>query len=272
MDEAVRDYLQQIGQFPLLCHEQELELGKKIQQGDLAARDALINHNLRLVVNIVKKYAKPANLMDLIQEGNLGLIKAAERYDPTLGFRFSTYAVWWIKQAAFRFLGKDRTIPLPENVARDIINLKKASDKMAHVLGRDPMIEEMVVEMQEDASKIESLMSYSMGVSSLDFVTENDEGSQTTILDHLIDDGDMLGDLSDQQDFALLKALVSTLSERDKTIVEMRFGLCGNEPHTLRQIAEKISISAERVRQIEAKALQRLVKDSLRLNVAISCN
>lgn len=260
VSDGVKMYLNQINEIPLLTFEEEKELGRKIAAGDQRALHALVEHNLRLVVSVAKRYCGCGlSFMDLIQEGNIGLMRAAEKYDAERGFRFSTLATWWIRQAISRALtDNSRTIRIPANVTELIGKIKKISLPMTQELGRTPTEEEFSVALEVDKEKIHIAMEMMHSVSSLDVpVGEDDE---TTV-------GDMVADNDSENPYneifkevnkEIIRNVFDTLTEREANILKMRFGLETDKPNTLEEIGESYGISKERVRQIETKALRKL--------------
>lgn len=260
VSDGVKMYLNQINEIPLLTFEEEKELGRKIAAGDQRALHALVEHNLRLVVSVAKRYCGCGmSFMDLIQEGNIGLMRAAEKYDAERGFRFSTLATWWIRQAISRALtDNSRTIRIPANVTELIGKIKKISLPMTQELGRAPTEEELSVALEVEKEKIHIAMEMTHSVSSLDVpVGEDDE---TTI-------GDMIADNDSENPYneifkevnkEIIRNVFETLTEREANILKMRFGLETDKPNTLEEIGESYGISKERVRQIETKALRKL--------------
>lgn len=260
VSDGVKMYLNQINEIPLLTFEEEKELGRKIAAGDQKALHTLVEHNLRLVVSVAKRYCGCGlSFMDLIQEGNIGLMRAAEKYDAERGFRFSTLATWWIRQAISRALtDNSRTIRIPANVTELIGKIKKISLPMTQELGRTPTEEELSVALGVDKEKIHIAMEMMHSVSSLDVpVGEDDE---TTV-------GDMVADSDSENPYneifkevnkEIISNVFDTLTEREANILRMRFGLGTNKPNTLEEIGETYGISKERVRQIETKALRKL--------------
>ncbi|MEX1997728.1 MAG: RNA polymerase sigma factor RpoD/SigA [Candidatus Andersenbacteria bacterium] len=258
-------YLQEIGQTPLLTPEQEQTLAERIQTyNDEAARQRMMRANLRLVVNIAKKYA-PANdpdiLMDLIQEGNLGLMRAVDRFKPERKTRFSTYGVYWIKQAILRALKSRRIVRLPENVVDRVLQMQRTRQRLYQLLGRTPTAQELAGEMHLSLPEIHRLEESSADIVSLDRTVRGGEDSEETQLQDLLEDAE-----APQPDQVArteivrhtVRQAVSTLPSREKKIVELRFGLGDNDPHTLEDIGQEFGISRERVRQLQNSALNRL--------------
>lgn len=258
-------YLQEIGQTPLLTPAEEQELAHLIQDhGDEAARQRMMRANLRLVVNIAKKYA-PANdpdvLMDLIQEGNLGLMRAVVRFQPERKTRFSTYGVYWIKQAILRALKSRRIIRLPENVVDRILTMQRTRQKLYQLLGRTPTLVEIAQEMGASIAEINRLEESSAEVVSLDRLVHGGDSSEETQLQDLLEDSeapqpDQITRTKIVRD--AIQQAVETLPARERRVVELRFGLKNGEPRTLEDIGNEFGISRERVRQLQNSAFNRL--------------
>lgn len=263
LPDSVQVYLQEIGRIPLLTSDQEKELGKKLEEGDEEARQRLINANLRLVVSIAKKHAnRPSNLslLDLIQEGNIGLSRAVEKFDYKRGFKFSTYATWWIRQAITRAIADyGRTIRIPVHMVETLSKFRNAKRRLQVELGREPLPEEIAVEMGEEVSKIHHLIKIAQDTVSLDTPVEEDD--QGTLIGDFIKDESTPG--PDQQTYLKmmqdhLRKILGDLTDRERKIVEMRFGLIDGTVHTLEEVGKEFAITRERVRQIEAKALEKM--------------
>lgn len=264
-DSIIGTYLQEISVTPLLTPEQEQELAAKIQQHhDPAARQHMMKANLRLVVNIAKKYAPssdPDALLDLIQEGNLGLMRAVDRFQPGRGTRFSTYGVYWIKQAILRSLKSRRTVRLPENVVDRLLLMQRTKQQLQQLLGRVPSPEEVAKEMNASLVEVRRLEIAATEVVSLDQTIRGADNDESSSL------GDLLEDLeAPRPDEVAVAALmqadiqheVATLPKREQQIIALRFGLQGNTPHTLEDIGHTFGVSRERVRQLQNTALDRL--------------
>jgi RNA polymerase primary sigma factor len=253
-------YLNRIGKRPLLSHTEELELAKRAKEGDLDAKQKLIESNLKLVVSIAKLYSSSGiPLPDLIQEGNIGLIKAVEAFDYTKGFRFSTYAVAWIRQAITRAIERNgRTIRVPSYVIQSIRKLRRIENTMINEIGREPTIEELVERSQMPPETIKRFLEASEGIVSLDECI-NEDGA-TALLERITD-----CTAEDPEDGALhhesveiIKKLVASLSEQERLIIEKRFGLIDGVTATLQDIGKQLNVTRERVRQLEARALKKL--------------
>ena len=252
-------FLNEIGRHQLLTPDEEIELAKRIERGDLAAKDRMINANLRLVVSIAKKYqGSELTLLDLIQEGILGLIRAVEKFDWRRGYRFSTYATWWIRQAVERGMdAKARTIKLPINLVRNQRKVARAENALAAKLDRPPTDAEVAAEAQIPLAELHALRDAARTVTSLD--RPLGEGEDAAFGDLLPSSGPAPEDLvhvSLSED--TLRRALGELPERERTVVEMRYGIAGGEPTPLREIGRQLGITPERVRQIESRALGRL--------------
>lgn len=263
-DDSVRLYLREIGRIPLLTAEEELALAQKVVAGDKAAKDQMAAANMRLVVSIAKRYSgRGLDFLDLIQEGNTGLLRAVEKFDPDKGFKFSTYATWWIRQAITRAIADQaRVIRIPVHMVETINKLLRTQRRMTQELNREPTIEELAKEMEMEPEKIEYVMKIKQDVNSLDAAVRDDE--EDSVLGDFIEDEDTKSpdEAATEQ---LLKEQVqgileSALSERELKIVKMRFGLEDGKNHTLEEVGHEFAVTRERIRQIEAKALAKLRK------------
>lgn len=259
-DDPVKIYLKEIGNYPLLSMEEEVELAKKIAQGDQDASDRLTESNLRLVVSIAKKYVgRGLSFLDLIQEGNLGLIKAVDKFDYTKGYKFSTYATWWIRQAITRSIAdQSRTIRIPVHMSEVINKAYRVSRSLLQELGREPTEEEIAAEMNLPVEKVREIMKISADPISLDTPIGEEDDSH---LGDFIKDDTIMGPeeaatytmLQDQ-----IKKLLTTLSEREQRVLVLRFGLLDGRTRTLEEVGREFNVTRERIRQIEAKALRKL--------------
>ena len=252
-------FLNEIGRHRLLTPDEEIELSKRIEKGDLAAKDRMINANLRLVVSIAKKYqGSELTLLDLIQEGILGLIRAVEKFDWRRGYRFSTYATWWIRQAVERGMdAKARTIKLPINLVRNQRKVARAENALAAKLDRPPTDAEVAAEAQMPLDELRALRDAARTVTSLD--RPLGEGEDAAFGDLLPSGGPAPEDLvhvSLSED--TLHRALGELPDRERTVVQLRYGLAGGDPAPLREIGRQLGITPERVRQIESRALGRL--------------
>jgi RNA polymerase primary sigma factor len=259
-DDPVRMYLREIGRVALLTAQQEVHYAKLIEQGDLAAKDALTEANLRLVVSIAKKYiGRGMSFLDLIQEGNLGLIRAVEKFDYHRGFKFSTYATWWIRQAITRGLAdQGRTIRVPVHMVEAINKLLRVSRRLVQELGRDPTDDEIAEELGVDPERVREIRKISRDPVSLETPVGDEEDA------HL---GDFVEDKEAQTppDAASLSVLhtemedaLDTLSPRERRVLQLRFGLVDGHQRTLEEVGKRFGVTRERIRQLEAKALRKL--------------
>lgn len=263
MPDSVQMYLKEIGKAPLLKAADERELAKKIALGDEEARKKFISANLRLVVSIAKRYVnRSANLgiLDLIQEGNIGLSRAVDKFDYKRGFKFSTYATWWIRQAITRALAdQSRTIRIPVHMVETISKYTQVKRRLTQELGREPLVEEIAVEMEMPADKIHYIQKISQDVVSLESPVGDDDDDST--LSEFIKDDKSLTPAQVASQTLLrerIKDILVDLSEREQKILEMRFGLTDGVTHTLEEVGKEFGVTRERIRQIEAKALQRI--------------
>lgn len=260
IDDPVRMYLKEIGRVPLLTAEEEVELAKRIEQGDEAARRRLTEANLRLVVSIAKKYVGRGMLfLDLIQEGNLGLIKAVEKFDYRKGYKFSTYATWWIRQSITRAIADQaRTIRIPVHMVETINKLIRASRQLLQELGREPTPEEIAEEMDLDVEKVREIMKVAQEPVSLETPIGEEEDSH---LGDFIEDQDALAPAESASAILLreqLESVLDTLSDREQKVLKLRFGLEDGRTRTLEEVGREFGVTRERIRQIEAKALRKL--------------
>jgi RNA polymerase primary sigma factor len=263
VDDSVRLHLREIGKIPLLSPEEELALAKRVKAGSKDAKDKMAEANLRLVVSIAKRYVgRGLDLLDLIQEGNTGLLRAVEKFDPDKGFKFSTYATWWIRQAITRAIADQaRTIRIPVHMVETINKLLRTQRRLTQELNREPTNEEIAKEMEIDVDKVEHIMKIKQDISSLDASIRDDE--EESVLADFIEDEDTVspeesatGQLLKEQ----VKNMLSALTEREQKIIKLRFGLEDGKQHTLEEVGQEFSVTRERIRQIEAKALAKLRK------------
>lgn len=257
---VMRTYMQEIGKTPLLSKEEEIELAARIKKGDKAARDHMISANLRLVVKIAHDYNNfGLPLLDLISEGNIGLVKAVERFDPSKGGKLSTYAAWWIKQSIKRALAnQSKTIRLPVHLVDRISKMRKITAQLADELDREPTDEEIAYVMGLPVNKVAHLKSVSVRPSSLDAPIGED--GETTF-GELVGDENEASPLENLQEKSMsndIKAVINQLEDREAEIIHLRFGLDGNHPLTLEEVGEKFDITRERVRQIQNIAIHKM--------------
>ncbi len=261
VDDPVKMYLKDIGTVQLLTSEQEVELAKRILENDERAKSELIERNLKLVVSIAKKYVNRSSMqfLDLIQEGNLGLVKAVEKFDYTKGFRFSTYATWWIRQAITRAIADQaRTIRIPVHMVETIHKLSRVSKQLMQELGRDPTTAEVAERMGISEQRVSEIQKIAQDPVSLESpVGEEDESK---IGDFVEDDNLKSPAESAAQDIlkAQLLAVIETLTPREQKVIRLRYGLDDNHPRTLEEVGKEFNVTRERIRQIEAKALRKL--------------
>ena len=262
-DDSIQMYLREIGKVPLLTGADEIELAKRIGQGDEAARKRLTEANLRLVVSIAKKYmGRNLGLLDLIQEGNLGLFRAVDKFDWRKGYKFSTYATWWIRQAITRALAdQSRTIRIPVHMVETLNKYAQAERQLVQDLGREPLPEEIAAEMGIDVEKVYHLKKISQETVSIDSPVGEDGGDEDSTLSEFIEDEQHTAP-GDQAGRQLLKEYVQNilkdLDPREQKILKLRFGLEDGVTHTLEEVGEEFGVTRERIRQIEAKALERI--------------
>ena len=260
LDDPVRMYLKEIGKIKLLTPEEELALAKRMAEGDEEAHKRMSEANLRLVVSIAKRYVgRGMQLLDLIQEGNLGLMKAVEKFDYTKGYKFSTYATWWIRQSITRAIADQaRTIRIPVHMVETINRVLRTSHSMVQSLGREPTTEEVAQELHMEVSKVEEIMKIAQEPVSLETPVGEEEDS------HL---GDFLPDSDASQPpeeashtllHEQLEDVLATLTPREQQVLRMRFGLQDGKPHTLEEVGKEFDVTRERIRQIENKAIRKL--------------
>jgi len=261
-DDSVQMYLREIGKAALLSADEEVELAKRIEQGDQEARKRLAEANLRLVVSIAKKYTgrKNLSLLDLIQEGNLGLFRAVEKFDYRKGYKFSTYGTWWIRQAITRALAdQSRTIRIPVHMVETINKFTQIQRRLLQDLGRDPLPEEIAAEMELPVEKVRHIMKISQETVSID-ASVGDEEEDSTLKDFIEDEVTITPQQAAGRDLleGHVAEILGDLTPREQKILEMRFGLADGVTHTLEEVGKEFDVTRERIRQIEAKALEKI--------------
>jgi RNA polymerase primary sigma factor len=267
VSDPVRMYLKEIGRIPLLNREEEIRLAQQVEAGDAKAKQHLIDSNLRLVVSIAKKYiGRGMTFLDLIQEGNKGLIRAVEKFDWTKGFKFSTYATWWIRQAITRSIADQaRTIRIPVHMVETINKLMRTSRRLMQELGREPTPEEIGAVMEMEPDKVREILKIAQNTTSLESPVGDGEDDSTL--------GDFIADTRQKSPYELtteqmlkenVEEVLSALSDREAKVLRMRFGLNNNKMMTLEEVGRKFGVTRERIRQIEAKALRKLKHPSRR--------
>lgn len=260
LDDPVRMYLKEIGKIPLLSQEEELAIAQRMAEGDEAAKQKMVEANLRLVVSIAKRYVgRGMQLLDLIQEGNLGLLKAVDKFDYTKGYKFSTYATWWIRQAITRAIADQaRTIRIPVHMVETINRVIRTAHSMVQTLGREPTHEEIAEEMKMDVARVEEIMKIAQEPVSLETPIGEEEDSH---LGDFIQD-DVVSQPADAADDTMLheqlEEVLTTLTPREEQVLRMRFGLVDGKAHTLEEVGKEFDVTRERIRQIESKALRKL--------------
>ncbi|MFA5047853.1 MAG: sigma-70 family RNA polymerase sigma factor [Patescibacteria group bacterium] len=261
--DSIQMYLREIGKVPLLTSEEEISLAKRIERSDVEARQKLIKANLRLVVSIAKKFTgKNLSLLDLIQEGNIGLFRGVDKFDYHKGYKFSTYATWWIRQAITRSLAdQSRTIRIPVHMVENINKFQQVERRLVQDLGREPLPEEIAAEMGEELEKVNHIIKISQETISLGTPVGDD--SEDSILEDFIEDQktvtpDRAAALQILRDY--VKEVISELTPREQKVLEMRFGLKDGVAHTLEEVGKEFDVTRERIRQIEAKALEKIEK------------
>ena len=267
LDDSVKMYLKEIGRIPLLTHEEEQELSTRMHNGDEAAKEKLIESNLRLVVSIAKKYMnRGLPLLDLIQEGNIGLIKTVDKFDAKKGFKFSTYATWWIRQGITRAIADQaRPVRLPVHVVEKVNKLGRVRNQLVQKLDREPTDAELAEALDMDIEKVSNLIKVSQDVISLDKFIDNEDGDKDSTV------GDFITKSSDEEvtpeqysdgidKVAFITKAMGSLNDKERLVISLRYGLKDGKPLTLEQIGTRIGVTRERIRQIEAKAIRKINK------------
>ena len=263
--ESLERYLQDISKEPTINADEEVELARRIKTGDNEALNKLASANLRFVVSVAKQYqGQGLSLIDLINEGNLGLITAAKRFDETRGFKFISYAVWWIRQSITRSIADQaRTIRIPVHMVETINKVLRATRKLTNELNREPTTEEVAKEMGMEPDKVDYVMKIKQDIASLDAAVGHDGEDEDSVLGDFIEDEGRVSP-EDAAAAQMLKEqiaeILGSLSEREQKVIKLRFGIGGGRPHTLEEVGAEFAVTRERIRQIEAKALSKLRK------------
>ena len=265
-DDSVRLYLREIGKIPLLTPEEEAELAQRIVKGDKKAKDKMVESNMRLVVSIAKRYGgRGLDFLDLIQEGNTGLLRAVDKFDPDKGFKFSTYATWWVRQAITRAIADQaRTIRIPVHMVETINKVLRTTRKLTSELNREPTNEEIAKELDMEPEKIDYVMRIKQDIASLDASVGRDGDDEDSVLGDFVEDEERASPEDSAASQILkeqLSEIIATLTEREQKIIRLRFGIGGGRPHTLEEVGNEFDVTRERIRQIEAKALSKLRKN-----------
>ena len=265
-DDSVRLYLREIGKIPLLTSEEEADLAQRIVKGDKKAKDKMVESNMRLVVSIAKRYGgRGLDFLDLIQEGNTGLLRAVEKFDPEKGFKFSTYATWWVRQAITRAIADQaRTIRIPVHMVETINKVLRTTRKLTSELNREPTTEEIAAELHMDPEKVDYVMRIKQDIASLDASVGRDGDDEDSVLGDFVEDEERISPEDSAANQILkeqLSEIISTLTDREQKIIRLRFGIGGGRPHTLEEVGAEFDVTRERIRQIEAKALSKLRKN-----------
>ena len=265
-DDSVRLYLREIGKIPLLSPEEEADLAQRIVKGDKKAKDKMVESNMRLVVSIAKRYGgRGLDFLDLIQEGNTGLLRAVEKFDPAKGFKFSTYATWWVRQAITRAIADQaRTIRIPVHMVETINKVLRTTRKLTSELNREPTTEEIAAELHMEPDKVDYVMRIKQDIASLDASVGRDGDDEDSVLGDFVEDEERISPEDSAANQILkeqLSEIISTLTDREQKIIRLRFGIGGGRPHTLEEVGAEFDVTRERIRQIEAKALSKLRKN-----------
>ncbi len=268
-NDSIRLYLCEIGKVDLLTAKEEVDLARRIRKGDQSAKQQLAEANLRLVVSIAKKYiGRGLSFLDLIQEGNIGLFRAVEKFDPNRGFKFSTYATWWIRQAITRAIADQaRTIRIPVHMVETINKLTHAQRRLVQELGREPHVEEIAAEMDMEVKKVRHILKISQDIVSLEAPVGTEEDSK--LGDFIQDDEAVSPDEATNRQLIKenIHEMLQYLTPREKKIIEMRFGLLDGVGHTLEEVGQEFRVTRERIRQIEAKVLQKLKEHPMSVKI-----
>lgn len=265
-DDSVRLYLREIGKIPLLTPEEEADLAQRIVKGDKKAKDKMVESNMRLVVSIAKGYGgRGLDFLDLIQEGNTGLLRAVEKFDPEKGFKFSTYATWWVRQAITRAIADQaRTIRIPVHMVETINKVLRTTRKLTSELNREPTNEEIAKELDMEPEKVDYVMRIKQDIASLDASVGREGDDEDSVLGDFVEDEERDSPEDSAANQILkeqLSEIIATLTDREQKIIRLRFGIGGGRPHTLEEVGNEFDVTRERIRQIEAKALSKLRKN-----------
>ena len=265
-DDSVRMYLREIGEIPLLTPEEETDLAQRIVKGDKKAKDKMVESNMRLVVSIAKRYGgRGLDFLDLIQEGNTGLLRAVDKFDPDKGFKFSTYATWWVRQAITRAIADQaRTIRIPVHMVETINKVLRTTRKLTSELNREPTNEEIAEALDMEPEKVDYVMRIKQDIASLDASVGREGDDEDSVLGDFVEDEERASPEESAANQILkeqLSEIIATLSEREQKIIRLRFGIGGGRPHTLEEVGNEFDVTRERIRQIEAKALSKLRKN-----------
>ena len=265
-DDSVRLYLREIGKIPLLTPEEEADLAQRIVKGDKKAKNKMVEANMRLVVSIAKRYGgRGLDFLDLIQEGNTGLLRAVEKFDPDKGFKFSTYATWWVRQAITRAIADQaRTIRIPVHMVETINKVLRTTRKLTSELNREPTNEEIAKALDMDVDKVDYVMRIKQDIASLDASIGREGDDEDSVLGDFVEDEERDSPEDSAANQILkeqLSEIIATLTDREQKIIRLRFGIGGGRPHTLEEVGAEFDVTRERIRQIEAKALSKLRKN-----------
>ena len=265
-DDSVRLYLREIGKIPLLTPEEEADLAQRIVKGDKKAKDKMVESNMRLVVSIAKRYGgRGLDFLDLIQEGNTGLLRAVEKFDPDKGFKFSTYATWWVRQAITRAIADQaRTIRIPVHMVETINKVLRTTRKLTTELNREPTNEEIAKALDMEPEKVDYVMRIKQDIASLDASVGREGDDEDSVLGDFVEDEERDSPEDSAANQILkeqLSEIIATLTDREQKIIRLRFGIGGGRPHTLEEVGNEFDVTRERIRQIEAKALSKLRKN-----------
>ena len=265
-DDSVRLYLREIGKIPLLTPEEEADLAQRIVKGDQKAKNKMVEANMRLVVSIAKRYGgRGLDFLDLIQEGNTGLLRAVDKFDPDKGFKFCTYATWWVRQAITRAIADQaRTIRIPVHMVETINKVLRTTRKLTSELNREPTNEEIAEALDMEPEKIDYVMRIKQDIASLDASIGREGDDEESVLGDFVEDEERDSPEESTSNQILkeqLSEIISTLTDREQKIIRLRFGIGGGRPHTLEEVGAEFDVTRERIRQIEAKALSKLRKN-----------